>query len=97
MKIKIKESELKECIKNAVVRAVNEQKISLKEYYDDDDEDDSVSRFLKDKRNQLPKRMKGGAAARKAAMADIKKEMDAENRDNKAAEDREEKEMHGED
>ena len=54
----------------------------LNEWYDDDDdEDDAVSRFLKDKKNQIPKRIKGGNAARKAAQADIKKELDAEKRD----------------
>lgn len=59
---------------------------TIKEWVDDDDDDDAVSRFLKDKKNQLPKRMKGGGAARKAAMADIKAELDAEKKDNDSLE-----------
>ena len=84
MKIKVKRSELQECVRRAVVRALNEAKEQqkLNEFYDyDDDDDDPVKRFVNDPKNQLPKRMKGAAAARKAAMADIKKETDAEKHD----------------
>lgn len=83
MKIKVKRSELQECVRRAVVRALNEaaKTQELNEWVDDDDTDDVVNRFLKDPKNRLPKRMKGAAAAKKAAMADIKKETDAEEHD----------------
>lgn len=87
MKVKVSKKELYECVERAVVRAYKESKKSLNEWVDDDDDDDdAVSRFLKDKKNQLPKRMKGGNAARKAAMADIKKEKDAEKKDDDSLE-----------
>lgn len=96
MKVKVQKKELYECIERAVIKAVNEakEKNAINEaWYDDDDEDDAVARFLKDKKNQLPKRLKGAGAAKKAAMADIKKEADAEKHDedvlaNKEKEDR---------
>ena len=96
MKIKVKRSELQECVRRAVVRALNEaaKTQQLNEWVDDDDdEDDAVSRFLKNPKNQLPKRMKGGAAAKKAAMADIKKETDAEKHDEEAVEKHEKEEQ----
>ena len=87
MKIKVKKSELKECIKNAVVKVLSEQccENTVKEF-DDEDEDDAVSRFLKNPKNQLPKRLKGAAAAKKAALADINAEQNAEERDEKTLE-----------
>lgn len=99
MKIKVSKKELYECVERAVIRAYGEAKAkALNEgYCDDDDDDDPVSRFLKNPKNRLPKRLPGGGAAKKAAMADIKKETDAEKHDEKAAADAEEKEMHGED
>ena len=45
-----------------------------------------------DKKNQIPKRIKGGNAARKAAQADIKKELDAEKHDDDALAAREKEE-----
>lgn len=89
MKIKVKRSELEECVRKAVVRALNEAKQNVNEWVDDDDTNDAVDRFLSDPKNRLPKRMKGGAAARKAAMADIKKETDSEKHDDDALEARE--------
>ena len=69
----------------------------LNEWYDDDDDDDdednAVRWFLKDKKNQIPKRIKGGNAARKAAQADIKKELDAEKRDDDTLAAREKSDM----
>ena len=95
MKIKVKRSELQECVRRAVVRALNEaaKTQQLNEWVDDDDDDDAVSRFLKDPKNRLPKRMKGGAAARKAAMADIKKETDTEKHDEETLEKHEKEEQ----
>lgn len=86
MKIKVKKSELQECVRRAVVRALNEAAgtQNLNEWVDDEGDEDAVDRFLKDPKNRLPKRMKGGAAAKKAAMADIKKETDAEKHDEDA-------------
>ena len=82
MKIKVKKSELQECVRRAVVRALTEAKEQqLNEWVDDEGDEDAVDRFLKDPKNNLPKRMKGAAAARKAAMADIKKERDVEKHD----------------
>ena len=95
MKVKVSKKELHECIEQAVVRALrrsalhqyqtlNEAKGVNEAWYDDDDEDDVVSRFLKDPKNDPKggkKRMPGGGAARKAAMADIQKELDAEKKD----------------
>lgn len=59
----------------------------INEWIDDDDDDDSpaLKAFLKDPKNKI-KRQKGGGAARKAAMADIKAERDAEKRDDDALE-----------
>ena len=62
----------------------DDEDANINEWVDDDDDDDPVSRFLSNKKNQLPKRMKGGTAARKAAMADIKAELDAEKKDDDA-------------
>lgn len=97
MKVKVSKNELRECIETAVRRALNERaengkKIhrvnegkgkhrNLNEFVDDEDVDDLVTRFLRNPKNQLPKRMKGGSAARKAAMADIKSELDSEKKD----------------
>lgn len=101
MKVKVSKKELYECVERAVIRAINEsKKASLKEGlgdYDDEDGYDPVSIFLKDKRNQIPKRIKGGGAARKAAMADIKKEMDAEKKDDDSLERAEKADMAQED
>lgn len=54
----------------------------INEWVDDDDDDDSptLKAFLRDPKNKI-KRQKGGGAARKAAMADIKAELDAEKKD----------------
>lgn len=91
MKIKVSKKQLKESIRAAVTRCLNEaiQAKAIKESWDDDDDDDPVSRFLKNPKNQLPRRMKGSAAAKKAAMADIKKETDSEKHDEDAVEKRE--------
>lgn len=106
MKVKVKKSELRECIKNAVVRALNESRQSINEWYDDDDDDDAVSRFLRNPKNnpkydpktgKVMKRMKGGAAAKAAAMKDIDAEEKAKEKDDRAAADAENREMHGED
>ena len=86
MKVKVKKSELQECVRRAVVRALNEAAQNINEWVDDDDTDDVVDRFLANPKNRLPKRMKGGAAAKKAAMADIKKETDSEKHDDAAIE-----------
>lgn len=101
MKVKVKKSELRECIKNAVIRAINESKKPINEWVDDDD-DDAVSRFLKNPKNnpkydpktgKIMKRMKGGAAAKAAAMKDIDDERKSNEKDDKAVADRERKEM----
>ena len=86
MKIKVSKQELYECVERAVIRAYNEAKAKAinESYCDDDDDDDPVSRFLKNPKNRLPKRLPGGGAAKKAAMADIKKETDAEKHDEDA-------------
>ena len=85
MKVRIKRSELQECVRKAVVRALNEAaQQNINEWVDDEDTDDVVNKFLANPKNRLPKRMKGGAAARKAAMADIKKETDSEKNDDAA-------------
>lgn len=84
MKVKVSKKELYECVENAVIRAINEAKGVNEAWYDDDDEDDVLNRFLKDPKNDPKggkKRMAGGGAARKAAMADIQKELDAEKKD----------------
>lgn len=103
MKVKVKKSELRECIKNAVIRAINESKETVNEaWYDDDDDDDAVSRFLRNPKNnpkydpktgKIMKRMKGGAAAKAAAMKDIDDEQKSNERDDKAVADRERREM----
>ena len=90
MKVRIKRSELQECVRRAVVRAVNEAaQQNINEWVDDDENEDVVNKFLANPKNRLPKRLKGGAAAKKAAMADIKKETDAEKHDEDAIEARE--------
>lgn len=99
MKVKVSKTELRECIENAVIRALNEIKDETinEAYYDDDDDDSPTLRaFLKDPKNKI-KRQKGGNAARKAAMADIKAEYDAEEKDDKAIEKREKSERADED
>lgn len=65
MKVKVKKSELYECIENAVIRALNEasEKGSVKEAWYDDDEDDIVNRFLRNPKNQIPKDKNAGKAA----------------------------------
>lgn len=95
MKIKVKKSELQECVRRAVVRALNEaaKTQQLNEWVDDEGDEDAVDRFLKDPKNQLPKKMKGAAAAKKAAMADIKKETDAEKHDENTLEKHEKEEQ----
>lgn len=93
MKIKVQKSELKECIKNAVIRALNEQGLGyVNEMWDDEEDDDSdvLKAFLKDPKNKI-KRQKGGNEARKAAMADIKAELDAEKKDDASVEAAEER------
>lgn len=98
MKIKVKRSELEECVRRAVVRVLNESaKNKINEWVDDDDDDDSVlSRFLKDPKNDPKggkKRIKGGGAAKAAAMKDIEAEIKASEKDDKAIADTEKKEM----
>ena len=102
MKVRVKKSELRECIKNAVIRAINESKKPVNEsYYGDDDEDD-IEWFLRNPKNnpkydpktgKVMKRMKGGAAAKAAAMKDIDDEMKSSAKDDKAVADREKREM----
>lgn len=93
MKVKVRKSELEECVRRAVIRALNEAaQQNINEWVDDDDTDDVVNRFLSNPKNRLPKRMKGGAAAKKAAMADIKKEIDSEKHDDETLEKHEKEE-----
>lgn len=91
MKIKVQKKELKECIENAVLKVLNEMAVKEGYYEDDDNDSDVLKAFLRDPKNKI-KRQKGGAAARKAAMADIKKELDSQERDDKAIEDDEKSE-----
>ena len=98
MKVKVKKSELYECVKNAVVRAINEaQKGPINEWYDDDDDDDAVARFLRNPKNQL----KLDKADEKRAGKVFRKQRDKENissqKDDDAAEAAEKKEMSKED
>lgn len=96
MKVRANKQELYECIENAVIRALNESaKGNLLEWYDDDDTDDVVSRFLKNPKNQIPKD-KNAAKARKAFMKDREKEEKADEKDDAAAEASERKEMSSE-
>lgn len=93
MKIKVKRSVLEECVRNAVVRALNEAKENINEWGYGDEEDEEMSRlvdrFVKDPKNRYKRKDPKSAEARKAAMADIKKETDSEKRDEKAIEARE--------
>ena len=85
MKIKVKRSQLEECVRNAVTRIIKEAaEKQLNEWYDeDDDEDDAVSRFVK--KNPIPRAKKGeGKRARAAFLKDYKKEADDEEKDEKA-------------
>ena len=103
MKVKVSKKELYECVERAVIRAINEsKKASLKEGWGDydDDDDDALSRFLRDPKNDPKggkKRMKGGGAAKAAAMKDIEAELKSQEADDKKAADAEYKEMHGDD
>ncbi len=80
MKLRIKKSELRECIENAVIMALNEaqQKNVVKEGYYDDDEEDIVNRFLRDPKNQIPKDKNAKKAA--AAFRKDKEKEDAVSR-----------------
>ena len=89
MKVKVKKSELQECVRRAVVRALNEaaqQNINEWGYGEDEDEEMSrlVDRFVKDPKNRYKRKDPKAAEARKAAMADIKKETDSEKHDDAA-------------
>ena len=128
MKVKVSKGELRECIENAVRRALTERceapngkkmhnaKQNKKEKYPnkwedqedekineawyDDDEDDVLDRFLKDPKNDPKggkKRMKGGGAAKKAAMADIDAELKASQKDDDAIEAAEKRDRASED
>ncbi len=106
MKVKVSKKELYECVERAVIRAINEsKKNALNEGWDDDD-DDVLSRFLKDPRNnpkydakkgRVMQRVKGGGAAQKQAEKDIEAELKSQEADDKKAADAEYKEMHGDD
>lgn len=102
MKVKVKKSELYECIENAVIRALNEasKKGSVKEaWYDDDDDDTVLGAFLRDKKNQLSPddmavaRGKGSTKASRAAAKAGEEEMAASRKDDAAAEAKEKSEM----
>jgi len=101
MKLRIKKSELRECIENAVIMALNEaQQKQLKEGYYDDDDDSAdaemsrlVDQFTKNPKNRYKRKDPKAAEARAQAMKDIKAETDAEKRDDKAAKDAEDREM----
>ena len=93
MKVRIKRSELQECVRRAVVRALNEAAQNLNEWGYGDDEDEEMSRlvdrFVKDPKNRYKRKDPKAAEARKVAMADIKKETDSEKHDDAAIEARE--------
>lgn len=89
MKVKVTRKQLQECVEKAIYRVLNEATENINEWVDDDETNDVVDKFLSNPKNRLPKRMKGGAAAKKAAMADIKKETDSEKHDDAAIEARE--------
>ena len=74
MKIKIKKQELRECIENAVIMALNEAQIN--EFWDNDDDIDAVDRFLRNPKNQIPKDKNAKKAA--AAFRKDKSKEDAE-------------------
>ena len=74
MKIKIKKQELRECIENAVIMALNEAQIN--EFWDSDDDIDAVDRFLRNPKNQIPKDKNAKKAA--AAFRKDKSKEDAE-------------------
>ena len=78
MKVKVKKSELYECVKNAVVRAINEaQGGTVNEDFVDD--------FIKN--NPIPKASKGEMSkAKKAAERDIETSSDSEDGDEEKAE-----------
>lgn len=109
MKLRIKKSELRECIENAVIMALNEaqQKRVVKEGYYDDDDDQFADVLAKNgygrkvngkwqgesEKNKYKRKDPKAAEARAQAMKDIKAETDAEKRDDKAAKDAEDREM----
>ena len=87
MKVKVKKSELRECIKNAVIRAINESKKPVNEWVDDDDDDDPFAEKIKkngygrkkngkwqgeSEKNKYKRKDPKAAEARKAAMQDMK-------------------------
>ena len=78
MKIKIKKQELRECIENAVIMALNEMQEGkrVNEGYYDDEDDDPTAAWDKELANIL-KNDKGRAKAKKAFNKDKEKE-DAE-------------------
>ena len=88
MKVRIKKSELQECVRRAVVRALNEAKENINEWGYGDEEDEEMSnlvdKFVKDPKNRYKRKDPKAAEARKAAMADIKKETDSEKHDDAA-------------
>lgn len=109
MKIRIKKSELRECIENAVIMALNEaqQKRVVKEAYYDDDDDEFADVLAKNgygrkvngkwqgesDKNKYKRKDPKAAEARKAAMADIAKERKEAEADDKRASDAERREM----
>lgn len=107
MKIKVSKKQLKESIRAAVTRCLNEaiQAKAINEgWYDDDDDDDEFADVLakngygrkvngkwqgENSKNKYKRKDPKAAEAKKAAMADIKKETDSEKRDEDAIERRE--------